>query len=194
MTAIEHIGEHPGNDVTDDLPLLTELADDSLDTIPILTEVIAEPVNQSQSDMPDSQEITVETTEIITESLPVLDTENSASEVATADDDLPSLPDVVDTGAPPCDSEEENIATISEADISFTREFSDEETQHILHQIETLMETVLREKLSRDTVLTEKLSQQLEQLQQMAITQAVDELKAELPEMLRDALNARTKL
>jgi len=40
-----------------------------------------------------------------------------------------------------------------------------------------------------DGVFAHKLSINLEQLQRQAVEQAISELKAELPELLRDALN-----
>lgn len=78
-------------------------------------------------------------------------------------DDLPTLTEVVD-----------------EADIHLPRVLSEEEMQRLLHQLETHLETVF----------AHKLNLHLEQLQRLAIEQAVSELKAELPELLRDALNA----
>jgi hypothetical protein len=57
---------------------------------------------------------------------------------------------------------------------------SAEEMQQLLHQLESHL----------GTLFTKKLSLRLEQLQRQAIDQALDELKAELPELLRDALDA----
>jgi hypothetical protein len=51
--------------------------------------------------------------------------------------------------------------------------------QQLLHQLESHL----------GTLFTKKLSLRLEQLQRQAIDQALDELKAELPELLRDALD-----
>lgn len=113
-------GESPGNDLSDNLPLLTQVVkDEPLDDLPTLTEVVAEP--------PASQE-------------------------------------VPDAPAP--------------------RAFSDEEMQQLLLQLGAHLETVF----------TIKLNLHLEQLQQQAIEQAVSELKAELPELLRGALNAHPEL
>ena len=54
-----------------------------------------------------------------------------------------------------------------------------EESQQFLQQFQIHIETVF----------TQKLRLRLEELQRHAIDQALDELKAELPELLRDALN-----
>ncbi len=54
-----------------------------------------------------------------------------------------------------------------------------EETGQFLQQFQTHIETLF----------TKKLSLRLEESQRHAIDQALDELKAELPELLRDALN-----
>ena len=78
-------------------------------------------------------------------------------------DDLPTLTEVV-----------------AEADTHLPHVLSAEEIQQLLHQLEAHIETLF----------TQKLGLQLGQLQRLAIDQALDELKAELPELLRDALNA----
>lgn len=59
------------------------------------------------------------------------------------------------------------------------RELNDDEIQRLMRQLETRLEIMF----------TQKLSLHLEQLQRQAIDQALDELKAELPELLQDALN-----
>jgi hypothetical protein len=59
------------------------------------------------------------------------------------------------------------------------RTFSREEMQQVLQKLEAHMETVF----------ISKLNTQLEQLQRLAIDLAVSEFKAELPHLLRDALN-----
>ena len=41
-----------------------------------------------------------------------------------------------------------------------------------------------------ETLFTQKLGMHLEQLQRQAIDRALDEIKAELPELLRDALDS----
>ncbi len=59
------------------------------------------------------------------------------------------------------------------------RELNDEEIQQLLHRLETRIEIMF----------TQKLGLHLEQLQRQAIDRALDELKAELPGLLQDALN-----
>ncbi|TAN79293.1 MAG: hypothetical protein EPN14_06025 [Gallionella sp.] len=87
-------------------------------------------------------------------------------------DDLPTLTEVV----------QENIAT--DIAIPPPSAFGDEEMRRLLLRLEAHLETVF----------AEKLNLRLEQLQQVAVEQAVNELKAELPNMLRNALNTRTEL
>jgi hypothetical protein len=77
-------------------------------------------------------------------------------------DDLPTLTEVV-----------------AEADTHLPRVLNAEEIQQLLPQLEAHIETLF----------SQKLGLHLEQLQRQAIDQALDELKAELPELLRDALN-----
>lgn len=160
----------PGSGLLDNLPLLTQVVkEDSLGDIPILTEIVAE----SQS---------------------VASQESSGTDAVMADDDLLSLLESIEVETPLRDSELKGISVATDkADIASPHFVNDAEMQQLLHQLETHMESVLRKKLSLDTVFTEKLILQLEQLQQMAITQAIDELKAELPNMLRDALNTHFK-
>ena len=69
---------------------------------------------------------------------------------------------------------------VSESDTSLPRVLNDDEIQQLLHQLEARIEIMF----------TQKLGLHLEQLQRQAIDQALDELKAELPELLQDTLNA----
>jgi hypothetical protein len=68
---------------------------------------------------------------------------------------------------------------VSESTASPPRELNDEEIQQLLHQLEARIEIMF----------TQKLGLHLEQLQRQAIDHALDELKAELPDLLQDALN-----
>jgi hypothetical protein len=78
-------------------------------------------------------------------------------------DDLPTLTEIV-----------------AEADTNLPRILTAEEIQQLLHQLEAHIETLF----------TQKLGLHLEQLQRLAIEQAISELKTELPDLLRDTLNA----
>lgn len=69
---------------------------------------------------------------------------------------------------------------VAESDTSPPRVLNDEEIQQLLHQLEARIEIMF----------TQKLGLHLEQLQRQAIDQALDELKAELPKLLQDAMNA----
>lgn len=96
---------------------------------------------------------------------PVPDNLPLLTQVADGDtlDDLPTLTEIIEETqhlAPSC--------SLSEADM-----------QQSLKQLEAHLETVF----------THKLSFHLEQLQRRAVEQAVNELKAELPELLHNALN-----
>jgi hypothetical protein len=69
---------------------------------------------------------------------------------------------------------------VAETDAHLSRVLSAEEIQQLLHQLEAHIETLF----------TRKLGLHLEQLQRQAIDRALNELKTELPELLRDTLNA----
>ncbi len=89
-------------------------------------------------------------------------------------DDLPTLTEVVAEAQP-----EPNLETpATEASIPASL-IPDEEMQRLLQRLETHLENVFAQKLSLN----------LEQLQRQAVEQAVSELKAELPQLLRDALS-----
>jgi hypothetical protein len=68
---------------------------------------------------------------------------------------------------------------VTGAGTSLSQALGEEETQQFLHRLETHLETLF----------TQRLGIRLEQLQRVVIDQALDELKAELPELLREALN-----
>ncbi len=111
----------PGNGLPENLPLLTQVADEPLpDDLPTLTEVVAEA--QPESDL-----------------------ETPAAEASTPASLIP-----------------------------------DEEMQRLLQRLKAHLENAF----------AHKLSLKLEQLQRQAVERAVDELKAELPQLLRDALSS----
>lgn len=102
--------------------------------------------------------------------------------------DLPTLTEVVAsgqaesaTGFQPGTNRE---ATAPETAMTASCAPNEEEMQQLLRQLEIHLENVF----------THKLSLNLEQLQRQAVKQAVNELKAELPELLRNALNAHPGL
>jgi hypothetical protein len=69
---------------------------------------------------------------------------------------------------------------VAEADPHLPRVLSAAEKQQLLHKLEKHIEILL----------SQKLALYLEQVQRVAIDQAIHELKTELPELLREALNA----
>ncbi len=72
---------------------------------------------------------------------------------------------------------------IAIADPHLPHELSAEEIQQLLRQLEKHIETLF----------SQKLALHLEQVQRLAIDQAMIELKAELPELLRNGLKAHLK-
>jgi len=69
---------------------------------------------------------------------------------------------------------------VAESEAHLSRVLSAEEIHQLQHKLEAHIETLF----------TRKLGLHLEQLQRQAIEQAISELKTELPELLRDTLNA----
>lgn len=133
---------------------------------------------------PSENELTVTDSE---EVLPLL------TEVAndTASQELPTLTEIVTPAVEALDRDTSHEATsLSEpltkqaltADtepLAPTRKLNPEEMHQLLQQLEVHLESVF----------TKKLNTQLDQLQRLAVDLAVSEFKAELPQLLRDALN-----
>jgi hypothetical protein len=69
---------------------------------------------------------------------------------------------------------------VAEVDTHLPHVLSAGEIQQLLQHLEAHIETLF----------TQKLGLHLEQLQRQAIEQAISELRTELPELLRDTLNA----
>lgn len=91
-------------------------------------------------------------------------------------DELPVLTEVVPEVIP----EVVDASSVQEvAKPAHQRPLNPEEMHQLLQQLEVHLETVF----------TEKLNSQLEQLQKLAVDLAVSEFKAELPHLLREALN-----
>jgi len=93
-------------------------------------------------------------------------------------DDLPILTEVVSEKAQPGDSQPVFVQELIPSESALPRTLNTEEMQRLLQQLETHLEIVF----------TSKLNGQLEQLQKLAVDLAVSEFKAELPQLLRDAL------
>lgn len=205
------------SDLPGNLPLLTHVVgDETLDDLPTLTEVIAEPDTEvkiddfsnlqefravpiplecdlaceiySASTTPSEQ--AVETAEITVAlqpdaipgamSWPVeLPDHNATSELV-----LPEISSPADATFPVLQSyelETSDLATQPATSLAaaIPRTLTEAELQQLLNQVEAHLATVFMEKLTRH----------LEQLQRQAVEHAVNELKAELPELLRGALD-----
>ena len=142
------------NGLLDNLPLLTQVADeDAPDDLPTLTEIVTDETT-SHSTRLSKDDSQVAGYEGQTEPATVLQPD--------ADREIPA----------------------PEAAITASCPLNEEEMQRLLRRLETHLENMF----------THKLSINLEQLQRQAVEQAVGELKAELPELLRNALNAHPEL
>lgn len=91
--------------------------------------------------------------------------------------DLPILTEVLPVSEPQIAIAHESVTT----EPALPRILSTDEMQQLLQKLETHLETVF----------TSKLNTQLKQLQQLAVDLAVSEFKAELPQLLSDALKNR---
>lgn len=87
--------------------------------------------------------------------------------------DLPILFEII------AEADDEYLPPPAEIKPPPPRPLNGEEISHLLQQLESHLETVF----------TEKLNKHLEELQHLAIDLAVSEFKAELPQLLRDALS-----
>lgn len=93
-------------------------------------------------------------------------------------DNFPILTDIVAEPMAASELPAKLIPTSIASDAQQTQTLSAGEMQQLLLHIETHLETVF----------TSKLNSQLERLQHLAVDLAITELKAELPQLLRDAL------
>jgi len=168
MTSIKQ----PGGDLPDNLPLLTQVTDeDAPDDLPTLTEVVAEGQAEPAAELQPGADGKVPAPE---------------NEPSHARFPLPNpLNETIShsTKLPKTAAESLVIPQAGEGTNESLREFhiNEEEMQRLLRQVETHLETVFIQKLNLN----------LEQLQHQAVEQVVSELKAELPELLRNALNVR---
>lgn len=133
-------------------------------------------------DLPDSLPLLTQVVEAATlDDLPTL-TEIVIPDVAIADDDAPALLESAETPSLPNDAS--GIISINpKAAVPVPDAYGEDAMQQLVHRLEAHIETVF----------AQKLNQHLEQLQKIAVDQAVNELKAELPGLLRDALDAHRR-
>lgn len=126
--------EQPGIDLPDNLPLLTQVADENTpDDLPTLTEIVAkEPAGPAIWLQPET-----------------------GREIAAHETAMPA-----------------------------SCALGEEEMQRLLRHLETYIENIF----------TYQLNLNLEQMHRTAIQHAVSDLKAELPELLRDALRGHPEL
>lgn len=163
----------------DDLPFLTEIVSPPPTVeLPLLTDIAALP-DAAPDGLPVLDEMAV------SDELPMLEI------VATEDAPRPAPPEglALDTQPlppPECAAPEactEPYAPLAEHPVPEQNALDGDDIAYLLQHIE--------EHLS--TVFTEKLNSQLEQLQKLAVDLAVSEFKAELPQLLRDALERHAR-
>lgn len=205
---------------TETLPLLTEIGEDTA-SLPLLTEAVEDapgeplfvelPVLESlvhEADLPQE--------EVLPEDMPQVEPFFSAQptmqEDVTAEETEFTAPHFVpeevpvhpassdDAPCPPVPLQPDDVAPLAQdappaissafpepvAEESPTLEmpaYTGEEFSYLLQHIEQHL----------STVFTDKLNNQLEQLQRLAVDLAVSEFKAELPQLLRDALENRKR-
>jgi hypothetical protein len=170
------------NNSENELPLLTEVVSDSaLDDLPILTEVVTDVHGKDAA--PDSEKLLMEP---LVKQLSIgLRRETSASEpllIAIRLGEQTTLAkSLVMAGHPneTCDFQTSAVQETVACESAVPRAFNPEEMQQLLQQLEVHLETVF----------TSRLNTQIEQLQRLAVDLAVSEFKAELPKLLREALN-----
>jgi hypothetical protein len=169
------------NGLLDNLPLLTQVADeDAPDDLPTLTEVVTDETTGETTSHPTKQPEDgcqvvgySHSTRLSAEKLLAGHPKDDSRVAGYEGQTEPA------SGLQP-DADREIPAP--EAAASCTP--NEEEVQRLLRRLETHLENRFAHKLSAN----------LEQLQRQAIDQAVSELKAELPELLRNALNAHPEL
>lgn len=102
--------------------------------------------------------------------------------ISDADQELPLLTEVADETPDELPILFEIIpdepAALTSAKNKAVRALNADEMQQLLEKLTIHLETIF----------TNKLNQQLEELQRLTVDMAVSELKAELPQLLRDAL------
>ena len=94
-------------------------------------------------------------------------------------DEFPTLTEIVAES----ETDTRQDAGNSEAAMSHSDGISEEQMQKLLQQLEAHLETIFKQKLNLH----------IEQLQRQTIDQAIGELKAALPKLLRDALPANSR-
>lgn len=115
-----------------------------------------------------------------TQAIDLIDELPTLTEVVSdsSSDNLPILTDVVIEPVVVSDLPASSIPAILISEPPLPRALSAEEMQQLLQHIESHLEAVF----------TSKLNSQLERLQHLAVDLAISELKAELPQLLREAL------
>lgn len=208
--------EQTDGTLPDNLPLLTQVVgDDALDDLPTLTEVIAPPDTQVRisssplhelrtSRLPSRDEEpgkavdgartlavqAIDTADIapvfqpdgipVVTPLPV----ESPDDHASSDLALPEVATPAEAVTPVLPAPEQETGdlatqpTVSPA-AAMPRTLTETELQQVLSHVEAHL----------TTVFTEKLTRHLEHLQHQAVEHAINELKAELPELLHGALD-----
>ena len=180
--------QQPGDGLPDNLPLLTQLADEGApDDLPTLTEIVAEERAETAATPQPAAE-----NETSHARFP--DGTTSHSTRLSKDDNQVAgyLPNPLGETTSHSTMQQETAAKslvipqACEGANESLREFqiSEEEMQHLLQQLEIHLENRF----------AHKLNLQLAKLHSQAVEQAVSELKAELPGLLRDALKSHPGL
>jgi len=173
-----------------DLPLLTDIIEDEgVNTLPVLTELVAV---ENLSSLPILTDVVDEgnsdTLPVLTEVIATTKTARTSEKLTPKERRPAPAPAPARAYDEAVDSSIQTGSHIAPAEAIGAPLVGAEPAPPALNEFE-IQQLLSRVDSHLTTMFAEKLSYHLEALQRQAVTQAMDELKTELPNLLRDALN-----